>query len=143
MLELNNQIIAELDTTPGAASRKWESLGKAFKSISQTLGENVYSASYLSDGGFSSSEVTGLNFTVTFRGDYINNDPVIKYIFSNNVLHGVGDARKTRLRITKSGRTITWDVTMTKIQETGGDANEPNGVTLELKGAGRPEVSGA
>ena len=141
MLELNNQIIAELDVAPKSQSRKWENLGKAFKSISQSLGENVYSSSYLADGGFSSSEVTGLNFAVTFRGDFISGDPVIDYIFSNEVLYGVGDARKTKLRITKGNKQITWSVTMTKIQETGGDANEPNGVTLELKGAGKPEVT--
>jgi len=141
MLELNNQITAELDITPNATTRNWKSLGRAFKSISQTLGENVYTASYLSDGGFSSSEVTGLNFTVTFRGDYIADDPVIEYIFSENVLYGVGDARKTKLRISKGEKAVTWDVTMTKIQEAGGDANEPNSVTLELKGAGRPDVA--
>lgn len=143
MLELNNQIIAEINTAPVGAQAKWESLGNAFKSVTQSLGENVYTASYLSDGGFSSSEVTGLNFTVTFRGDYINDDPVIKYIFSNAVLYGVSDARKTKLRLTKNNRVITWNVTMTKIQETGGDANEPNGVTLELKGAGKPEIANA
>jgi hypothetical protein len=141
MIELNNQINAELDVTPKGAARKWESLGKAFKSISQTLGENVYSASYLSDGGFSSSEVTGLNFTVTFRGDYVAGDPVIEYIFSREILYGVGDARKTKLRISKGDKTVIWDVTMTKIQEAGGDANEPNSVTLELKGAGKPDAA--
>lgn len=141
MLELNNQITAELNTAPSSDIPDWKSLGNAFKSITQSLGENVYTASYLSDNGFSSSEVTGLNFTVTFRGDYINDDPIIQYIFSKNVLYGVGDARKTKLRITKGDKAIIWNVTMTKIQETGGDANEPNGVTLELKGAGKPEVA--
>jgi hypothetical protein len=141
MVELNNQINAEIDVKPMSALPSWESLGKAFKSISQTLGENVYTASYLADSGFSSSEVTGLNFTVTFRGDYIAGDPVIEYIFSREVLYGVGDARKTKLRITKGDRTVIWDVTMTKIQEAGGDANEPNSVTLELKGAGKPDAA--
>ncbi|MCL2698543.1 MAG: hypothetical protein FWE74_10755 [Oscillospiraceae bacterium] len=140
MIELNNQINAELDVMPKGALPKWESLGKAFKSISQSLGENVYNASYLSDGGFSSSEVTGLNFTVTFRGDYVAGDPVIEYIFSREVLYGLGDARKTKLRISKGEKTVVWNVTMTKIQEAGGDANEPNSVTLELKGAGKPDV---
>ena len=107
MLELNNQILAEIDTAPNAGTPKWESLGSAFKSVTQSLGENVYTASYLADGGFSSSEVTGLNFTVTFRGDYISSDPVIKFLFSNAVLYGVGAARKTRLRLTKGGKTIT------------------------------------
>ena len=142
MLELNNQITAELDTTPKGGTHTWKSLGGAFKSVTQSLGENVYTASYLSDSGFSSSEVTGLNLTVTFRGDYISDDPVIQYIFSKDVIYGVGDARKTKLRLTKGTKIVTWNVTMTKIQEAGGDANEPNSVTLELKGAGKPEVTG-
>jgi hypothetical protein len=85
--------------------------------------------------------VTGLNFTVTFKGDYISGDPVIEYIFSKDVLYGVGDARKTKLRISKGTKAVTWDVVMTKIQEAGGDANEPNSVTLELKGAGKPNAA--
>ncbi|MCL2694454.1 MAG: hypothetical protein FWE60_05060, partial [Oscillospiraceae bacterium] len=79
----------------------------------------------------------------TFRGDFIAGDPVIKYIFSRDVLYGVGSARKTKLRLEKGGRTVIWNVTMTKIQENGGDADEPNNVTLEIRGAGKPEVTEA
>ena len=137
---MNYQITAELNTTPGATAT-WSDLGGAFKSVSRSLGETVYTASYLADEGFASSEVTGLNFSVTFTGDYVTDDAVILYIFSPDVLHGTGESRKTQLRITKNGRTVTWNVTMTKITESGGEANSPNSVTLELHGNGKPVVT--
>ena len=143
MLEFNNQIIAELeiDDPSNSGARVFASLGAAFKNVSANLGENVYTASYLDMEGFSSSEVSGLNYTITLNGDYVRGDPVIEYIFSPDVLHGIGEARKSRLRITKAGRVVTWNVTMTKIRESGGDANEPVAVLLELKGNGKPSVS--
>lgn len=140
MIEMNHQISAQLNTNPSGTAA-WEDLGGAFRSVSQSLGESVYTAAYLADEGFSSSEVTGLNYSVTFTGDYITDDAVIAYIFSPEVLHGTGDARKTQLRLTKNSVTITWNVTMTKISENGGEANQPNSVTLELHGNGSPTVA--
>jgi hypothetical protein len=119
----------------------WLDLGHAFKSITQTLGENVYTASYLADQGFSSSTVTGLNYTVTFVGDYIADDPAISYFFSNEIIHGVGVLRKTQLRLIKGVDCVTWAVSLTKIQAAGGDANEPCGVVVEMKGIGLPTYS--
>jgi len=139
MTELNHQIKAELKI--GDAATDWGDLGCAFKNISQSLNEVVYQASYLADEGWGSSEVTGGQLTVTFTGDYIKNDPVIEYIFSPDVQHNWGDARKTELRITKGDKVINWSVTLAKITEAGGDANQPNAVTLEIHGNGKPTVA--
>lgn len=141
MILLNNQIGAYLMTGGTEDAPVWSSLGGAFKSIAQTMGENKYTAAYLNDGGFSSSEVTGLAYQLTLSGDYISGDPVVEYLFSNDVLFGVGDARKTKLRLVRDGNEIIWSVTMTKITENGGDANEPNGITLELCGNGKPTLT--
>ena len=141
MILLNNEIKAYLMIGGTGEDPKWGDLGKAFKSVTQTLGESKYTASYLADGGFSSSEVTGLSFQLTLTGDYMKDDPVIKYLFSKEVLYGVGEARKSRLKLVRDGTEIQWSVTMTKISENGGDANEPDEVTLELSGNGRPQVS--
>jgi hypothetical protein len=56
------------------------------------------------------------------------------------VLHGVGEARKTQLKLVKDGKIALWNVTMTKITESGGEANAPNSITLELKGNGKPSI---
>jgi hypothetical protein len=140
MVQLNHQVQALLNITPKEETPTFADLGKSFKSITQTLAENVYTASYLADEGFSSSEVTGLNYTVTFSGDYKKNDPVIQFLFSPDVLHGVGEARKTQLKLVKDGKIALWNVTMTKITESGGEANAPNSITLELKGNGKPSI---
>ena len=139
MIQLNNKVTAELETAPNV----WSNLGGAFKSVSQSLGESVYTASYLADDGFSSSYVTGINYVVTFQGDYVSGDPVINFIFSNNVLHGTGGDRITRLRITRDNKIVVWQVAMTKIQESGGGANEPDSVALELQGLGKPTFTSA
>lgn len=143
MILLNNEIKAYLMIGGSDEEPVWGDLGKAFKSVTQSLGESKYTASYLADGGFSSSEVTGLSFQLTLTGDYIKEDPVIKYIFSENVVYGVGEARKSKLKLVRDGTEIQWGVTLTKISEDGGDANEPDEVTLELSGNGRPMVSAA
>lgn len=143
MILLNNEIKAYLMIGGSDEEPVWGDLGKAFKSVTQSLGESKYTASYLADGGFSSSEVTGLSFQLTLTGDYIKEDPVIKYIFSENVVYGVGEARKSKLKLVRDGTEIQWGVTLTKISEDGGDANEPDEVTLELSGNGRPTVSAA
>lgn len=141
MIQLNSNISAMLKTGTENDEPIWSDLGHAFKSVTQSLGESKYSAAYLADAGFSSSEVTGLSYSVTFTGDYMSDDPVIRYIFSPSVLFGVGEARKTQLKMVKGDTTVLWNVTLTKITETGGDADEPTGVTLEITGNGAPVVT--
>lgn len=141
MVLMNNEIKAYIQIGEENGSAVWGDLGRAFKSVSQSLGESKYSAAYLADGGFTSSEVTGLSFQLTLTGDYMKNDPVIKYLFSKEVIYGVGEGRKTKLKLVRDNTQIVWSVTMTKIAEDGGDANEPDEVTLELSGNGKPEVT--
>lgn len=141
MIKLNSNIKAMLKTGEKDGEAVWSDLGRAFKNVSQSLGESKYKAAYLADGGFSSNEVTGLSYNVTFTGDYMSDDPVIAYIFSPEVLFGIGEARKTQLKMTKGDTTVLWNVTLTKITETGGDADEPAGVTLEISGNGAPVVT--
>ena len=143
MIELNSQLSAMLKIGENEGETVWGDLGKAFESVSQSMGEKSYTAAYLGDGGFSSSEVTGHDYTITFNGSYMPNDPVIKYIFSPSVLYGTGEARKSVLKITKNGRAVLWNVTLTKITEKGGGANERNKIVLEMHGNGKPTVTEA
>lgn len=142
MPELNYQIKAELNTTPGAApsTETWSDLGVMMKNISQSINEVLYQATYLSDEGWGSSEVTGGQYTVTFTGDKKDGDPVSDYIFKPEVQFEFGEARKTQLRLTRGTKTITWDVTLANITDAGGDANQPNAVTLVIHGNGKPTI---
>jgi hypothetical protein len=139
-LEKNYEVLAELDTAPGEATPVWSDLGVMFKNIAQALNEVLYQATYLSNKGWGSTEVTGGQYTVTFTGDKKPGDAVSDFIFDPAVQYAFGDARKTQLRLTRGTTTITWDVTMANITDAGGDANQPNAVTLTLHGNGAPVI---
>ena len=138
-MEKNYEVKAELNTTPSAAET-WSDLGVMFKNVAQALNEVLYQTSYLANGGWGSTEVTGGQYTVTFTGDRMNGDPVNDYIFDPDVQFKFGAARKTQLRLTRGTQTITWNVTMANITDAGGDANQPNAVTLTLHGNGAPII---
>lgn len=138
-LELNYNLIAELDTSDSPhTSPVWSDMGVMFKNLSQSLNEVLYQTSYLADEGWGSTEVTGGQFTVTFTGDRKNGDPVNDYIFSEDVQFAFGNARKTKFRIRRGTKAIEWNVTLANITDAGGDANQPNAVTLTIHGNGKP-----
>lgn len=141
MVLLNSQISAFLMTGGSEASPVWSDIGVAFREVTQSMGEQVYSVLYLTNNGFPTTEVTGLDFAITFTGDYKIGDPVIDYIFAPEILYGTGEARKTKLKLVRSGKTIIWDVVMTKIKEQGGSAADPDAVLLELTASAPPQIS--
>lgn len=139
--ELNYDIQAQLNTKPGEGEPVWSDMGVSFKNVAQALNEVLYQANYLGDGGYGSTEVTGGQYTVTFTGDKKVGDPVCDYIFDPEVQYKWGAARKTQFRMIRGTRVITWDVTLANITDAGGDANQPNAVTLTIHGNGKPVIS--
>lgn len=138
-IELNNAISCELDTSAAPHTTPvWSNMGVMFKNLSQSLNEVLYQATYLGDGGWGTTEVTGGQFTVTFTGDRKNGDAVNDYIFGEDVQYAWGAARKSKLRISRGSDAIIWDVTLANITDAGGDANQPNAVTLTIHGNGKP-----
>lgn len=139
-LELNYQIICELDTSAAPhTSPVWSDMGAAFKNLSAALNEVLYQATYLSSNGWGSTEVTGGQYTVTFTGDKMAGDAVIDYILSPEVQYAFGEARKAKLRLRRGNTAMLWDVTLANITDAGGDANQPNAVTLTIHGNGAPK----
>lgn len=138
-LEINYQIKCELDTsTSPHTTPVWSDMGIAFKNVSQALNEVLYQATYLASDGWGSTEVTGGQYTVTFTGDRKNGDPVVDYIFDPDVQFAFGAARKTKMRLVRGKQAILWNVTLANITDAGGDANQPNAVTLTVHGNGAP-----
>lgn len=138
-LEINYQIKCELDTSPAPHTTPvWSDMGIMFKNLSQSINEVLYQATYMSDGGWGSTEVTGGQYTVTFTGDRKNGDAVNDYIFNPEVQYNFGAARKSKLRLTRGSDALIWDVTLANITDAGGDANQPNAVTLTIHGNGAP-----
>ena len=137
--ELNYDIKAELNVNPNGTAT-WADLGIMFKNISQAVNEVLYQATYLADGGYGSTEVTGGQYTVTLTGDKKEGDPVSDYIFNPDIQYKWGSARKTQLRLTRGLTVITWNVTLANITDAGGDSNQPNAVTLTVHGNGKPTI---
>ena len=137
-VELNHEVKAFINTTPSGPTATYSSLCNAFKNIATALNEKVYSASYLSDGGYSSSAVTGFAPTITLQGDFIAADPVCAYL--DKVQWTPGAARVTDLKLGRNGQIITCPVTLTQISIAGGESTDPNAVTIVISMNGKPTV---
>ena len=138
-MELNYNIKAELDTSGGEAEPVWSDMGKTMTNLSMSLNEVLVQFSYLSDNGWGSSEVTGGQFTVTFTGPKVEGDPVSEFILGEDVEYKFGGARKTKMRLVRGTNAIVWNVTLANITEGGGDAQQPNAITLTVHGNGAPQ----
>lgn len=99
---------------------------------------NVYSASYLSDGGYSSSTVTGFQPTITLQGDFMASDPVCAYL--DKIQWSPGAARVTDIKMNRNGQIVTCPVTLTQIAIAGGESTAPNAVTVVMAMNGKPTV---
>lgn len=140
-MEINYNAKLEIDTTPGEETATLATIGEGFNNLSTSINEVLHETSYLNDEGWGSTEVLGGKFTITLTGDRVVGDPAQDYIFSDEVVHGFGEARKTTLTITKSANKIEWDVTLANITEGGGDAVGSNAITVTMHSNGKPTVT--
>lgn len=141
--EINYETEAFINTTPADGEPTWASLAKIMKNMSQSLNEVLYQASYYADKGYGSTEVTGAQLTLTITGDCKKGDPAADYLLSDDVLYGLGDARKSHLKLTKGTKIIIWPVTLANITPAYGDSNQPNALTVTIHGNGRPAIGTA
>lgn len=99
-LAINYDYALKINTTPKAEQPTWAVVSDGFDNIGKSLNEVLYQGSYLGDGGWGSSEVTGGQLTVTISGVRKHGDAAQDYIFSDAVKNNWGDARKTTFEIT-------------------------------------------
>lgn len=138
--EINYETEASINTSPGEDTPAWASMGNIMKNMSQSLNEVLYQASYYADKGWGSTEVSGAQLTLTVAGDCKKGDPAAEYLLSEKVLYGLGDARKTHLKLTKGTKVIIWPITLANITPAYGDSNQPNALTVTIHGNGRPVI---
>lgn len=138
--ELNYETEAFIDLTPEDETPDWASLASMMKNMSQSMNEVLYQASYYADKGYGSTEVTGAQFTVTITGDCKHGDKAADYLLSDKVLYGLGNARKTSLKLVRGTTIIIWPVTLANITPAYGDSNQPNALTVTIHGNGRPTI---
>lgn len=143
-LAINYDYSLEIDTTPSAEEPTWAVVGDGFDNLSKSLNEVLYQGSFLNDGGWGSTEVTGGQLTLTLSGVRKHGDAAQDYIFSDAVKHNWGMARKTQFRITDpGGGIIQGRITLAKITEGGGASQNADAVTVEIHFNGRPEYTPA
>lgn len=140
-IALNYENSLEIDITPTGGSRTWVKICKGFANIAESLNEVIYQASYLCGKGWGSSEVTGAQYICTLTGVRYFGDQAQDFVFSDAVMLNFGKARKTALRVTRQNAAILeWDITLAKITMSGGDANQPAAISVEIHGNGAPEI---
>lgn len=114
-------------------------LRKGFDNISESLNEVLYQSNFLSDEGWGSSYVTGGQYIVTLTGVRVKGDRAQDYIFSDAVMNGFGAARETQIVLgLPDGGTLTCPVTLAKITRSGGAANQPTAISVEIHFNGKP-----
>ena len=139
--EINYETEGFINTTPDGDSPTWASIGAFAKNMAQSLNEVLYQASYYKDKGYGSTEVTGAQLTLTLTGDCKPGDAACDYLLSEKVLYGLGNNRKSHLKLTKGDKVIIWPITFANITPAYGESNQPNALTVTIHGNGRPSIS--
>lgn len=136
--ELNYETEAFINTTPGEDAATWSSLAALTKNMAESLNEVLYQASYYADKGWGSTEVVGAQLTLTLTGDCKPTDPAYEYITGEKVMYGLGEARKTHMKLTKGDKYVIWPITLANITKGRGDSAATNVLTVTVHGNGRP-----
>lgn len=138
--EINYETEAFINTTPSESTAKWESLGALTKNMAESLNEILYQASYYKDKGWGSTEVVGAQLTLTLTGDCKPTDPAYEYITGDDVMYGLGEARKTHIKLQRDKTYIIWPVTLANITKGRGDSAATNALTVTIHGNGKPSI---
>ncbi len=143
-LALNYDYSFSINTTPESDTATMSPISDGFDNVSMALNEVLYQGSYLGDSGYGSTEVTGGQLIVTLGGVRKVGDPAQDYMFSSAVKNSFGTARKTTFEIEDTeGNTISGSCTLAKISESGGAANQPNAISVEVHFNGKPTYTPA
>lgn len=138
--EINYETEAFINTSPEESSPTWASLANLTQNMAQALNEVLQQVAYYADKGWSSTEVTGAQMTLTLTGAVKPGDEACDYILSDKVMYQLGAARKTHMKIQKGDKVIIWPITLANITPAYGDASAINALTVTVHGNGRPTI---
>lgn len=117
----------------------YASLADLFKNYTVALNETVYNAMYLADDGFGSSLVSGMAPTINMTGDFNPQDPACAYL--ERIQYKIGADRVSMLKLNRGSLSLTCAVTLTSIAIAGGDAGQPNQISITIAFNGKPTVT--
>ena len=84
--------------------------------------------------------MVGAQLTLTLTGDCKPSDPAYEYITGEEVMYGLGDARKTHMKLTRGDKYVIWPITLANITKGRGDSAATNALTVTVHGNGRPTL---
>lgn len=138
--EINYETEAFINTAPDEEVPVWASLANLTSNMAQSLNEVLQQLAYYADKGWGSTEVTGAQLTLTLTGSVKPGDEACDYILSDEVMYGLGVARKTHVKLQKGTKVIIWPITLANITPAYGDASAINALTVTIHGNGRPSI---
>ena len=138
-VEMNSGVDISILTSGSDPTEKYASLADMFKNYTVALNEQIYNAMYLADSGFGSALVTGMNPTVNLTGDFNPKDEACAYF--EGIQYKVGADRVSKLKLNRGTISLTVPVTITSIAIAGGDAGQPNSISVTLTFDGEPTIS--
>lgn len=138
--EINYETEASINTSPDEETPTWASLANLTTNMAQSLNEVLQQLTYYADKGWGSTEVTGAQLTLTLTGSVKPGDTACDYILSDEVMYGLGAARKTHMKLQKGTKVIIWPITLANITPAYGDSNNINSLTVTIHGNGRPAI---
>jgi hypothetical protein len=122
------------------ADGSWGRIGAGISSIDPSGNEKVSQDEYYDGGGLASSDVTGGQMVIAFKGHRVYGDPVQDYIASR--LFNYGEDRKAELRwVAPDGAVAEGECTIANIKSAGGDANSKGTFEFEAHFNGIPTLS--
>lgn len=139
----NYGVLAEIDTTPYAATRNWVPFAAGFSDVAEALNDVVQEYFFLGDNGFGTSYVTGQHPKYTFTGVRVVGDAAQDYIFAQARKYGLMAERATNFRLSIANNAgnvdrITVPVSMCNVQALGGASNDGAAVSVEIHFSGKP-----
>lgn len=138
-VEMNAGVDISILTSGDAQTEVFASLADMFKNYNVNLNEQIYNAMYLADSGFGSALVTGMTPTVSLTGDFNPTDDACAYF--EGIQYKTGKDRVSKLKLNRGNTALTVPVTITALAIAGGDAGQPNSISITLTFDGEPEIS--
>lgn len=133
-----------VDTTPQSGTPTWAEVAEGINNLDASLNEVVQKYSFLSGQGWGSSEVTGGQVSVKFKGVRTQGDAAQDYIYGAAVRYNFGDARKTHFKITDpDGTAISGSCTLNNIDKKGGDTTKGMEINFTVSFNGKPTIGNA
>lgn len=138
-VEMNAGVDISVLTSGSSETEVYASLADMFKNYTVALNEVIYNAMYLADSGFGSALVTGMNPTVSLTGDFNPKDDACIYLES--VQYKVGKDRVTKIKLNRGNISLVVPVTITALAIVGGDAGQPNTISVTFTFDGMPTTT--